>query len=107
MLRTARLFQNLRVSKFANSGVNVVTSRSLASGHGHGHGHGHATVPAGPYDVPHHPTKPDVPGFLGIHPDEPYKYQGFEYIAIGTYIICFGILVFGYSTKDMNSFKVS
>jgi Mg2+/citrate symporter len=37
---------------------------------------------------------------------EKYENQGFEYMTVTTYIICFGILFFGAMTKDHDSFKV-
>jgi hypothetical protein len=83
-----------------------VVKRNLgAASHDHGHAHGHH-APAGPYDVPHHPSQPNEAYFLGINPHVEYENQGFEYMTVTTYIICFGILFFGAMTKDHDSFKV-
>jgi hypothetical protein len=105
MLRS-RLLQTLRIAK-VNASSSVVKRNLGAAGHGHGHDqHHHQHKPAGPYDVPHHPSQPDEAYLFGINPNKPYEYEGFEFITIGTYLICFGILFFGSMTKDHNSFKV-
>lgn len=102
MLRS-RLFQSLRASKLGANTKAVVSRNFGAAGHDHAHSH-HA--PAGPYDVPHHPSQPNEAYLFGINPNEKYQSQGFEFITISTYLICFGILFFGAMTKDHNSFKV-
>lgn len=103
MLRTSRIFQGLRVGKLGANTKAIVSRNFGAAGHDHAHGH---HTPPGPYDVPHHPTQPNEAYLFGINPNEKYKYEGFEFITISTYLICFGILFFGAMTKDHNSFKV-
>jgi len=78
---------------------------SSSGGHGHGHGHAHH-APAGPYDAPHHDQQTEEAWLFGINPHEEYKYEGWEYIILPTYLIAFGLLFFNWE-RDGNSFKVS
>lgn len=79
---------------------------SSSGGHGHGHGHGHDHhAPAGPYDAPHHDQQTEEAWLFGINPHEEYKYEGWEYIILPTYLIAFGLLFFNWE-RDANSFKV-
>ncbi len=104
MLRSNRLFQTLRVSKI-NGASSLTARRCFGASTGHGHGHA-AHAPAGPYDVPHHPSQPDEAYPFGINPNAEYKYEGWEFVTMGTYLICFGILFIGSMTSDKNAFKV-
>lgn len=78
---------------------------SSSGGHGHGHGHAHH-APAGPYDAPHHDQQTEEAWLFGINPHEEYKYEGWEYIILPTYLIAFGLLFFNWE-RDGNSFKVN
>lgn len=107
MLRTARVFQNLRLNKVSSVAASAVAKRSFgasSAGHGHGHGHSHH-APAGPYDAPHHDQQTEEAWLFGINPHEEYKYEGWEYIILPTYLIAFGLLFFNWE-RDGNSFKV-
>lgn len=83
-----------------------VIQRSFGSAHGVGNGHAHAVGPAGPYDVPHHPTYPDKAYLFGINPNEKYKYEGWEGITAFTYIIVTGMILYSAFTQPVDSFKV-
>jgi len=66
----------------------------------------HHRKPLGPYEVPHHPTYPKEAYFLGINPNEKYKWEGWEIPTIITYTSCFLVLVYGYTANNKNAFKV-
>ena len=108
MLRSTRVFQNLRFNKVSSVASSAMVRRSFGSssgGHGHGHGHAHH-APAGPYDAPHHDQQTEEAWLFGINPHEEYKYEGWEYIILPTYLIAFGLLFFNWE-RDGNSFKVN
>lgn len=67
----------------------------------------HHHKPLGPYEVPHHPTYPKKAYFLGINPNEKYKWEGWEIITYLTYASCFIVLVYGYNANNKNAFKVN
>eukprot|EP01031_Cornospumella_fuschlensis_P026631 gene26631-32181_t len=65
----------------------LVASRSRVKQGGSSH-------PAGPYDPPHHPTYPAQGTFLGIHPTEATKSEGWE---LPTYLFYVGMFAFVYA----------
>ncbi|KAJ1416952.1 hypothetical protein B484DRAFT_400995 [Ochromonadaceae sp. CCMP2298] len=103
-----RVFATLR---HARAPAAVRRFGAVTGGHGHGHGHegghgGHPVhAPLGPYDVPHHATYPDEAHFLGIDPNKPYEYEGWEWITGLTYMIVFGVIVVGCNTRSYDTFK--
>ena len=109
------ILMNCSSSRRWFGGVKTPTTTSVDSHHDDHHGDHHDDdhhhddhhhKPLGPYEVPHHPTYPKKAYFLGINPNEKYKWEGWEIITYVTYASCFIALVYGYNANNKNSFKV-
>ena len=62
--------------------------------------------PSGPYDVKHHPIHANEAYVFGIEPGK-YKFEGWEYITLFTYVTSFLMLTVGMSSKEGETFTVT
>jgi hypothetical protein len=117
MLRSFRVLKNIHSSSVTVNSSSAVCRRFLGSAahdshkhDAHGHDdhhddHDHLPhKPLQPYEVPHHATYAKEAYFLGINPNEEYKYEGFEWICYFTFLAS-AIVLYAASNRTQ-SFKV-